>query len=131
MKEKIVARIVVASESASSKEIEAVMGLVGDQTWEKGAARRGTLIKEKNSGWMIANVYPENTDVDHAVAEILKRLGDYKANLLRLGPEMLKEVSVVAYCGGAPAIHLSASTIEILAKYGLDFDLDLYGVERE
>jgi hypothetical protein len=130
MNEKIVVRILVSSDVALAEEIEAEIGLKADGVWQKGNLRPKTIIREANSGWMIANEFPVDTEVGEAISVVLRRLGPAGENLRTMGPSYLRELSVVIYCAQLPTINLSPVVIKTLGAYGLGLDYDLYGVKE-
>jgi len=123
---KIVVRIVVCSESAAAAQIERAIGLRADRRWEKGDLRDKTIIREKDSGWMLVDEYPLSMGLENAARSTLRRVESVSENLRNLGGGFKKELSVIIYCPQPPEITLSSVFIKALGACDLDFDIDLF-----
>lgn len=119
-------RLKIISRSLSPEEMGAAVGIPCDKSWRAGDKRRGTIIIEKENGWVIDSNSRKDAELSSQLAELLKKVQPYGAELRALSMNNTVEVSCVIYADSAPALYFEKDMIGAIAALGASLDIDLY-----
>jgi hypothetical protein len=123
----IIMSLVVSSETVSSEQMAATLGITPDRAWNIGDFRPKTRCKEKNNGIIIDSGIERKGSVEEHIEAICKKIKPLRVNLVGLSKECETTLSIVyysTYCN--PGLWLSKSFITFLASIKAGVDMDGY-----
>ncbi|RWB31265.1 MAG: DUF4279 domain-containing protein [Mesorhizobium sp.] len=127
---RITAFLSVTSKTLAPHEISDFLEIDADREVVKGSQRTPPRSRPKNNGWNIGCRFQEYVDLDFAIGELAKRLGEKVENLSRLRHhEYLNEISVkiaIAPEHGEVPLFFSRETIAFLSKIGASLDIEYF-----
>ncbi len=124
-------RFRIISKDASVEELVGSLSLRPDKTWSTGQARKGTIIKEENSGVEFGSVARGKGTLNEELNKLLDRLAGAVLVSKELPQDCKKQFSCVIYSSTTPELCLDEKTIAGVASHGASIDIDLYRFDRE
>jgi hypothetical protein len=121
----------IISKAASVKEIAESLSLKPDKTWSVGQTRKGTLIKEVNSGVEFCSVNRGKVTLNEELNKLLKRVMGAVSPSKKFPRDYKKQFSCVIYSSATPELYLDERVISGVAEHGASIDIDLYKFDRE
>jgi hypothetical protein len=121
-----IVRLRIASDRLSPEDISLRVGLEPSRCWRPGDLRPQTIIRERETGWLVTSGLPESAELTEHVGALLARLRGRESALRELSATERVEVSCVIYSETEPTINLGPELIRGIANLGAGLDFDLY-----
>lgn len=116
------------SDQKSPEQIGEELGVPADNSWYKGARRKGTALVEKENGYEFQALLATDAPIEEQVDVLLLRLDPIIEKIRALRCDRV-QLTCIVYASEVPSIRFPPSAIEILGRMGASIDVDLYIAE--
>lgn len=131
MRPKVYVSLKIIDETCLPEEITRYIGIPPSVIWHKGETRSNTHLLEKDNGWELKSMLPQESSLAEHVNYLLELMEPARAQLEEITREYYSLLACVIYFDNEmPEIHFDSDVIKRLAALNLRLDIDLYCLDE-
>ena len=127
------AKLGIFSEVLTPEQINAILGIECDKGYRTGDKRGGTIIREKENGWIIFSRISRDAPMEDHIEDLMGRVASVIDKIRNIADQPGTEVELgcVVHSKEEPPLFFTKEVIAVLCRMGACIDVDLYYYDRD
>ena len=132
--DEVYAQLEIFSKHLTPTQLDSIIGIKCDRSWLMGDLRKGTILREKQNGWILSSGLPPSPLLRDHVDALVTRISPFVNNFKPLinDVDIWIQFACIVYMYSDPAhgLHFDKATISMLHEIGACLDVDVYNFVR-